>query len=123
MLHHAVYEQRLGRGDVLYLAQTVIVADLDDEGVFALFVGLLGDELRLDLLGRAAEGHFVELRHVVAEAETKLRGLLDEEVDDAHDALGGLVKGVGRGVAFAHHHENAAAVRRFTREKAVEEEA
>ena len=108
---------------MLYLAQAVIVADLDDEGVLALFIGLLGDELCLDLLGRAAEGHFVELRHVVAEAEAKLRALLDEEVDDAHDALGGLVKGVGRGVALAHHHENAAAVGRLAREKAVEEEA
>ena len=107
---------------MFYLAQAIIIADLDDEGVFALFVGFLGDELRLDLLGCAAEGHLVELRHVVAETETKLRAFLDEEVDDTHDALGGLVKGVGRGVALAHHHENAAAVGRLAREKAVEEE-
>ena len=33
--HHAVDEQRLRRGDVLDLAQAVIVADLDNEGVFA----------------------------------------------------------------------------------------
>ena len=29
--HHAVDEQRLGRGDVLDLAQAVVIADLDNE--------------------------------------------------------------------------------------------
>ena len=121
--HHAVDEQRLRRGDVLDLAQAIVIADLDNEGIFTLFVGFLRDELILDLLRRAAEGHLVELCHVVAEAQAQLRVFLDEEVDDAHDALGRFVKGVGRGVALAHHHQHAAAVGRLAREKAIEEKA
>ena len=35
MLHHAVHKQRLRRGDVLDLAQAVVIADLDNEGIFA----------------------------------------------------------------------------------------
>ena len=65
----------------------------------------------------------MELCHVVAEAQAQLRVFLDEEVDDAHDALGRFVKGVGRGVALAHHQQHAAAVGRLAREKAIEEEA
>ena len=65
----------------------------------------------------------MELCHVVAEAQAQLCVFLDEEVDDAHDALGRFVKSVGRGVALAHHQQHAAAVGRLAREKAIEEEA
>mgnify|MGYP002556583246 CR=1 FL=1 len=122
MLHHAVHEQRLGRGDVLDLGDEIILLHLAEQDVFALIVAALGEQLIAHLGGRAAEGHLVELRHVVAQAQPHAGVLRDKELHRVHDALGAFVKAVGARVAAAHHGERTAAVGSLPREEAEEKE-
>ena len=122
MLHHAVHEQRLGRGDVLDLGDEIILLHLAEQDVFALIVAALGEQLIAYLGGRAAEGHLVELRHVVAQAQPHAGVLRDKELHRVHDALGAFVKAVGARVAAAHRGERTAAVGGLPREEAEEKE-
>ena len=88
---------------MLDLGDEIILLHLAEQDVFALIVAALGEQLIAHLGGRAAEGHLVELRHVVAQAQPHAGVLRDKELHRVHDALGAFVKAVGARVAAAHH--------------------
>ena len=121
MAHHAVHQQRLGRGNVLDLPEHVLLADLGNEGIFALFIVALPEQLLPDLGRTAAERHLMKLRHVVAQAQSDAGVFLDKELHRRHDALGRFIKRIGARVALSHHGKHPAAIRRLTREEAVKQ--
>ena len=108
---------------MLGLRKKIVFPDLDDDGVFALVVIALGQQLVLHLGRTAAKAHLVQLREVVAQAHLHTGLAVDEKVHQLHDALGALVKDEGARIAATQLFEEFSSLGVLPREETVEEKA
>ena len=102
----------------------IILLKLQDDGILALFIVALLEQLFLHLCRSPAEAHLMQLRHVVHQAETAAGIGVDHEIHKAHDALGRLIEGKGLcGPVLSHQFEKADSLGVFPREEAEEGKA